>query len=169
MKNMPPTEPKEKPAPPTKAQKALKMKAELQTLLEDAKTEALEAVNAGIKELGELGFIYRLLSEEEYANLIRPQIAPETPKQPRSASKAPAKAKEPAPAHRPTMSRKRSVAYAAAYSVMMAGPTAYIRRNSLTRNWPLSAICRLRAWQCNVPSKRQKPTPSRSRLQILDF
>jgi hypothetical protein len=80
----------------TKAQKALAMKAKLNTLLDEAKAETLEAVNQGIKDLGELGFVYRLVTEEEYIALNRPQIAPQTHNMPsRNAPKATPKAKEP--------------------------------------------------------------------------
>lgn len=60
----------------SKLQRALEMKAKMDTLFSEARDEALAAANAAIKELGELGFAYRLITEEEYqAVASRPTMA----------------------------------------------------------------------------------------------
>ncbi len=76
----------------TKAQRALEMKQKLIALQEEAKTELLDTANQAIKELAELGFSYRLLSEEEFTATQRPASAPT-----KRATRSTPKAKEPAP------------------------------------------------------------------------
>jgi hypothetical protein len=73
MKSMAATETKEVKS---KLQRALEMQAKVASLKEEAKVEALEAVNQAVKDLGELGFAYRLITEDEYQAIAsRPTMA----------------------------------------------------------------------------------------------
>lgn len=75
----------------TKLARALELQAKVAALKDEAKAEALETANQAVKDLSELGFVYRLVEEAEYQKLTQP-----APTMPATRSKSPA-AKSSAP------------------------------------------------------------------------